>query len=53
MFDRRSELPDQTIKEGSFDKEDLTLSIDQSKLPISLQMKPMPLVESHRLLANR
>jgi S1-C subfamily serine protease len=38
------ELPTETIKEGSFEKEDLTLlRIDQSKLPISLQMRRMPL----------
>jgi hypothetical protein len=38
------ELSTQTIKESSFEKEDLTLlAIDQSKLPISLQMRRMPL----------
>jgi hypothetical protein len=38
------ELPTQTIKEGSFEQVDLTLlSIDQARLPISLQMRRMPL----------
>jgi hypothetical protein len=38
------ELPTQTIKEGSLDDVDLTLlSIDESKLPVSLQMRRLSL----------
>jgi hypothetical protein len=41
-------LPAHAIKEGSLQRVDLTLlSIDEKKLPISLQMRRMPLCENH------
>ena len=40
------DLPATAIREGSFERVDLTLlSIDEQKLPISLQMRRMPLCE--------
>ena len=40
------DLPAHAIKEGSFEREDLTLlSIDEQKLPVSLRMRRMPLCE--------
>jgi Trypsin-like peptidase domain len=40
------DLPAHTIREGSFERIDLTLlSIDEQKLPIYLQMRRMPLCE--------
>jgi len=41
------DLPAHAIKEGSFERVDLTLlSIDERKLPIYLQMRRMPLCEN-------
>ena len=41
------DLPANAIKEGNFERVDLTLlSIDQQKLPIYLQMRRMPLCEN-------
>jgi hypothetical protein len=41
------DLPATAIKEGNFEREDLTLlSIDEQKLPIYLQMRRMPLCEN-------
>jgi hypothetical protein len=41
------DLPAHAIKEGNFEREDLTLlSIDEQKLPIYLQMRRMPLCEN-------
>ena len=40
------DLPAHAIKEGSFEREDLTLlSVDEQKLPVSLRMRRMPLCE--------
>jgi Trypsin-like peptidase domain len=40
------DLPAHVIKEGSFEREDLTLlSVDEQKLPVSLRMRRMPLCE--------
>ena len=40
------DLPAKAIKEGEFERVDLTLlSIDEQKLPIYLQMRRMPLCE--------
>jgi hypothetical protein len=40
------DLPAKAIKEGSFERVDLTLlSVDEEKLPISLRMRRMPLCE--------
>jgi hypothetical protein len=40
------DLPAKAIKEGSFERIDLTLlSIDEEKLPVSLRMRRMPLCE--------
>jgi Trypsin-like peptidase domain len=42
------ELPATAIREGNFDRVDLTLlSIDEQKLPIYLQMRRMPLCENN------
>ena len=41
------DLPATAIKEGNFERVDLTLlSIDEQKLPIYLQMRRMPLCEN-------
>jgi hypothetical protein len=40
------DLPANAIKEGSFERVDLTLlSVDEQKLPVSLRMRRMPLCE--------
>src|SRR5262245_24927140 len=40
------ELPAKAVKEGSYERVDLTfLSVDEKKLPISLRMRRMPLCE--------
>ena len=42
------DLPAHAIKEGIFERVDLTLlSIDEQKLPIYLQMRRMSLCENH------
>ena len=42
------ELPAHAVKEGNFERVDLTLlSIDEQKLPIYLQMRRMPLCDNH------
>jgi Trypsin-like peptidase domain len=41
------DLPAQAIKEGSFERLDLTLlSVDEEKLPVSVRMRRMPLCEA-------
>jgi hypothetical protein len=41
------DLPAQAIKEGSFERLDLTLlSVDEEKLPVSFRMRRMPLCEA-------
>jgi len=41
------DLPANAIKEGSFERVDLTLlSVDEQKLPVSLRMRRMPLCEN-------
>ena len=43
------DLPAHAIKEGNFERVDLTLlSVDEQKLPIHLQMRRMPLCENRR-----
>jgi hypothetical protein len=41
----RMDLPANAIKEGNFERVDLTLlSFNEEKLPISLQMRRMPVI---------